>query len=221
MLNLPAPGYKHVTGGPDAQPLEADPPASYCDGRAGVTRARPRTGSSAVSVTSGAHARAPRQPPPAKRAPAISRSRNQPPAEAAPLSRSVEDYLKAIHALNQQGEPAGTKRLARALDLQPGSVSGMVRRLAEGGLVIHERYRGARLTPDGRREALRVVRRHRIIESYLVGRLGYGWDDVHDEAERLEHAASDDLVDRMADALGNPEKDPHGAPIPTREECEA
>ena len=136
--------------------------------------------------------------------------------EPAGLSRSVEDYLKAIYALNERGEAAGTKRLAEALEVQPGSVSGMVRRLAEDGLVRLEPYRGVHLTPTGLREALKIVRRHRIIESYLVERLGYGWEDVHDEAERLEHAASDDLVDRMADAMGNPATDPHGAPIPTR-----
>ena len=132
------------------------------------------------------------------------------------LSRSVEDYLKAIHALNERGEAAGTKRLAQALDVQPGSVSGMIRRLADDGLVRHEPYRGVRLTPTGLREALKIVRRHRIIETYLVERLGYGWEDVHEEAERLEHAASDDLVDRMAEAMGNPATDPHGDPIPTR-----
>jgi len=132
------------------------------------------------------------------------------------LSRSVEDYLKAIYALNEQAEPAGTNRLAAALDVQPASVSGMIRRLAEDGLVEHEPYRGVRLTHAGNREALKILRRHRIIESYLVTHLEYGWEDVHREAERLEHAASDDLVDRMADAMGNPATDPHGAPIPTR-----
>ena len=93
----------------------------------------------------------------------------------------------------------------------------MVRRLAEQGLITHERYRGVRLTGDGRRAALRTLRRHRIIECYLTEVLGYPWDRVHDEAERLEHAASDELVDRMAAALGDPVHDPHGAPIPTRD----
>ncbi len=99
---------------------------------------------------------------------------------------------------------------------QPASVSGMVKRLAEGGLVEHLPYRGVRLTPAGLREALRVVRRHRILETYLSQRLGYSWDDVHAEAERLEHAASDELIERMASALEHPRHDPHGAPIPTR-----
>jgi len=132
------------------------------------------------------------------------------------LSRSVEDYLKVIYAFNERGQAAGTSELARTLAVQPASVSGMVRRLAESGLLEHEPYRGVRLTQKGSREALRVVRRHRIIESFLVQRLGFGPDDVHAEAERLEHAASDQLVDRMADAIGNPATDPHGAPIPVR-----
>jgi DtxR family Mn-dependent transcriptional regulator len=93
----------------------------------------------------------------------------------------------------------------------------MLRRLAEQGLLEYERYRGARLTGDGRRAALRTLRRHRVLEAYLATVLGYPWDRVHAEAERLEHAASDELVDRMAAALGDPAFDPHGAPIPTRE----
>ena len=132
------------------------------------------------------------------------------------LSRSVEDYLKAVYSLNERGGSASTNDLARALDIQPASVSGMIRRLAEDGLLEHEPYRGVRLTAEGSRQALKILRRHRIIESFLVHRLGYAWDDVHDEAERMEHAASDTLIDRMADALGNPSTDPHGAPIPTR-----
>jgi DtxR family Mn-dependent transcriptional regulator len=93
----------------------------------------------------------------------------------------------------------------------------MVRRLAGQGLLEYERYRGVRLTDAGRRAALLTLRRHRIIESYLATVLGYPWDRVHAEAERLEHAASDELIDRMASALGDPAFDPHGAPIPTRE----
>ncbi len=132
------------------------------------------------------------------------------------LSTSVEDYLKAIYAANSRGLAAGTSELAKVLDVQPASVSGMVKKLAEEGMLKHERYHGVRLTLRGEREALKILRRHRIIESYLVERLGYAWEDVHEEAERLEHAASDDLIDRMSDALGNPTTDPHGAPIPNR-----
>lgn len=132
------------------------------------------------------------------------------------LSRSVEDYLKAIYVLSERGTPASTSAVAETLEIQPGSVSGMVKRLAESGFVEHAPYRGVRLTEAGTREALRIVRRHRVIETYLHLRLGYSWEEVHVEAERLEHAASDELVDRMATALENPSYDPHGSPIPTR-----
>jgi DtxR family Mn-dependent transcriptional regulator len=132
------------------------------------------------------------------------------------LSRSVEDYLKAIYSLTERGESPSTSNIAQVLDVQPASVSGMVKRLAESGWVEHLPYRGVTLTPDGTLQALRIVRRHRVLETYLARRLGYSWDDVHAEAERLEHAASDDLIDRMADALEHPQHDPHGAPIPTR-----
>src|SRR5260370_35486251 len=91
----------------------------------------------------------------------------------------------------------------------------MVRRLADQGLVAHEPYRGLRLTREGRAVALQLLRRHRVLEAYLVTALGYGWDRVHDEAERLEHSVSDELINRMAAAIGEPTADPHGAPIPT------
>jgi DtxR family Mn-dependent transcriptional regulator len=132
------------------------------------------------------------------------------------LSGPVEDYLKAIYDL-ARGEPATTNDIALRLDISPASVSGMMRRLADQGLITHEPYRGVRLTEDGRRAALRTLRRHRILECYLTEVLGYPWDRVHDEAERLEHAASEELIDRMATALGDPLHDPHGAPIPSRE----
>lgn len=132
------------------------------------------------------------------------------------LSRSVEDYLKAIYSLSERGEAAATSQIAQALEVQPASVSGMIKRLAEAGWVEHLPYRGVTLTPAGNREALRIVRRHRVLETYLNRRLGYAWEDVHAEAERLEHAASDDLIDRMAEALEDPRHDPHGSPIPTR-----
>ncbi len=131
------------------------------------------------------------------------------------LSRSVEDYLKAVYALTERGESASTSALAESLDVQPASVTGMVKRLAECGYLEHNRYRGVRLTEAGSREALRIIRRHRILETYLHMHLGYSWEDVHREAERLEHAASDTLIDRMAAILKHPSHDPHGAPIPT------
>jgi DtxR family Mn-dependent transcriptional regulator len=133
------------------------------------------------------------------------------------LTAPVEDYLKAIYELERSGEPAETNAIAHLLEIAPASVSGMVRRLAEQGLITHERYRGARLTSAGRRAALKTLRRHRVIEAYLTEALGYSWDRVHDEAERLEHAASDELIDRMAAAIGEPSTDPHGAPIPSRD----
>jgi DtxR family Mn-dependent transcriptional regulator len=130
-----------------------------------------------------------------------------------PLTRSAEDYLKAILALS--GDAAvSTTQIAQRLDLSPASVSGMIRRLSEQGWLEHVPYRGVLLTEAGRQAALRMVRRHRLIETYLVARLGFTWDDVHEEAERLEHAVSDHLVDRMAEALGHPRFDPHGDPIP-------
>lgn len=131
-----------------------------------------------------------------------------------PLTEPVEDYLKAIYEIERTGAAASTNDIAQRLSIAPASVSGMVRRLAGQGLLAYERYRGVRLTGNGRRAALRTIRRHRIIEAYLTHALGYEWDRVHAEAERLEHAASDELVDRMAAAIGDPDADPHGAPIP-------
>ena len=132
-----------------------------------------------------------------------------------PLTRSVEDYLKAIYRLSSAGQPAATTEIAHLLELSAPSVSGMVKRLAEQGLLQHHPYKGVALTAAGRTAALRTIRRHRIIESYLVDHLGYDWDTVHAEAERLEHAVSDQLIERMASALGDPKVDPHGDPIPT------
>ena len=134
-----------------------------------------------------------------------------------PLSGPVEDYLKTIYDLERGAQAATTNEIAERLAISPASVSGMMRRLADQGLITHEPYRGVRLTEDGRRAALRTLRRHRILECYLTEVLGYPWDRVHDEAEQLEHAASEELIERMASALGDPAHDPHGAPIPSRE----
>jgi DtxR family Mn-dependent transcriptional regulator len=133
------------------------------------------------------------------------------------LTAPVEDYLKAIYAIGGGTGAAATNEIAQRLALAPASVSGMVRRLADQGLLAYQRYHGVKLTESGRRAALRTLRRHRVIEAYLAEALGYPWDRVHEEAERLEHAASDELVDRMAVTIGEPEVDPHGAPIPTRD----
>lgn len=131
-----------------------------------------------------------------------------------PLSRSAEDYLKAIWQLARRGD-ASTSDIAARMDVAPPSVTGMIKRLAESGHVEYEPYQGVRLTAQGRRAALAVVRRHRIVETYLITKLGYDWSNVHEEAERLEHAMSAELVERMSFALGHPRYDPHGAPIPT------
>ena len=138
-------------------------------------------------------------------------------ARAEPLTAPVEDYLKAIYTIGRGTGAAATNEIAQRLALAPASVTGMVRRLADQGLLAYERYHGVKLTESGRRAALRTLRRHRVIEAYLAEALGYPWDRVHEEAERLEHAASDELVDRMAATIGEPEVDPHGAPIPTRD----
>lgn len=129
-------------------------------------------------------------------------------------SKAVEDYLKAIFHLSRGGDAASTSAIADRLNVAAGSVTGMLKRLAERGLVEHVPYYGARLTRVGEREAIRMIRRHRVLELFLVQTLGYTWDRVHAEAERLEHAASDELIDRLAEVLGEPEADPHGAPIP-------
>jgi DtxR family Mn-dependent transcriptional regulator len=131
---------------------------------------------------------------------------------------AVEDYAKAIFALESRGdEPVSTNALAERLGITPGSVSAMLKRLDELGLITHLPYRGVRLTPDGRRIALEVIRHHRLLESYLADALGMSWDRVHDEAEVLEHVLSEDLEALIAAKLGHPTHDPHGDPIPTAE----
>lgn len=131
------------------------------------------------------------------------------------LSGAVEDYLKTIYELAARDGVAATSDVANALRVAPASVTGMIRRLAALGLLDYVKYRGVHLTENGRRAALGTIRRHRILETYLTRVLGYPWDRVHDEAERLEHAASDELIECMSEALGHPTADPHGAPIPT------
>ena len=136
----------------------------------------------------------------------------------APASSAVEDYLKAVYALETRLHgPVPTNALADRLGVTPGSVSGMLRRLDELGLLEHERYRGVTLTAQGRRIALRTLRNHRLLELLLVELLDVPWDLVHEEAELLEHVLSDELAERIAAKLGNPEFDPHGDPIPSRD----
>ncbi len=129
-------------------------------------------------------------------------------------SRSVQDYLKALYKLQQSDQPVSTTELAARLQVAPASATAMIKKLAEAGLVEHIPYQGSRLTASGRQEALNMVRRHRIIEQFLQEVLHYRWDEVDEEAEVLEHAVSDKLVERMWEVLGRPTHDPHGAPIP-------
>jgi DtxR family Mn-dependent transcriptional regulator len=137
--------------------------------------------------------------------------------DEARITPAIEDYLKAIYQLNQEEPEAGSvtgQQIAERLGFAAPSVTNMVKRLSELGLVAHERYRGVELSDAGERIALEVVRHHRLLERYLVEALGYRWDEVHDEAERLEHHISEALEARMAAALGDPTVDPHGDPIP-------
>ena len=129
-------------------------------------------------------------------------------------SPAAQDYLKTIYMLSRDRTAATTSNIAARLRVAAGSVTAMLKRLADQGYVEHVPYHGARLTAAGEREAVRMIRRHRVLEAFLVERLGYTWDQVNAEAERLEHAASDDLIDRMARALGEPRQDPHGSAIP-------
>jgi DtxR family transcriptional regulator, Mn-dependent transcriptional regulator len=130
------------------------------------------------------------------------------------LSASIEDYAKAIYVLEERHGVASTTALADRLEISPPAVSAMVKRLAALGYVIHVPYRGVRLTDEGRRIALEVLRHHRLLETYLVEELGVPWDRVHAEAEVLEHVLSEGLEERIAAKLGEPTHDPHGDPIP-------
>lgn len=132
---------------------------------------------------------------------------------------TVEDYLKCI-LLEEQRSPGrlvATGRIAESLDVAPGTVTAMVKTLAESGLLEHEPYSGVRLTRAGRQLAVHVLRRHRLVELFLVQVMGLDWSEVHDEAEHLEHAVSDRVIERMDEMLGYPSVDPHGDPIPDAE----
>ncbi len=133
------------------------------------------------------------------------------------LSKAAEDYLKAIFELGEEADRVSTSALAARLKVAPASVTGMLQRLTDTRLVDYERHRGATLTAAGRKIALEVIRHHRLIELFLQASLGYDWDQVHAEAERLEHAISEELEDRIAAALGHPTVDPHGDPIPAKD----
>lgn len=133
------------------------------------------------------------------------------------LTRSIQDYLKHIYELSENGGNASTNELAGRLNIAPASVTGMLQRLASSKppLVVYKKHQGVTLTKAGERAALEVIRHHRLLELYLVKALGYSWDEVHHEADKLEHVISEDFESRIADALGQPTRDPHGELIPT------
>ena len=135
------------------------------------------------------------------------------------LTISIQDYLKTIYELTENGESASTNALAQRLKISAPSVTGMIQKLASSrpALVEYHKHQGATLTRDGRRAALEVIRHHRLLEAWLVQTLGYSWDEVHEEAERLEHVISEDFERRIAAAMGHPTRDPHGELIPTED----
>ncbi|PDV99748.1 metal-dependent transcriptional regulator [Candidatus Chloroploca asiatica] len=133
------------------------------------------------------------------------------------ITPAVEDYLKSIYHLQQHQPVVTTSLLGEERGSRPGSVTGMIKKLAEMNLVQHTPYQGVQLTPAGERIALEVIRHHRLLELYLVEALGYSWDEVHEEAEKLEHHISEKLEARIAAHLGHPTLDPHGDPIPSLE----
>ncbi|MDD2922508.1 MAG: metal-dependent transcriptional regulator [Anaerolineales bacterium] len=134
-------------------------------------------------------------------------------------TQSIQNYLKHIYELTEGGQPASTTDIARELNVKPASVTGMVQKLAaeKPALVGYQKHQGVTLTAAGKKAALEVIRHHRLLETWLVQTLGYSWDEVHEEAERLEHVISEDFESRIAAALGNPTRDPHGELIPTED----
>lgn len=133
------------------------------------------------------------------------------------LSQAVEDYLKAIYTLESEGDKATTTKIAEALDVSSASATNMVKRLSKMGLVDYQSYKGASLTKSGKKIALEIIRHHRLLELYLLEVMGYSWDEVHDEAEKLEHHISEQFEDKIAKLLDDPTHDPHGDPIPTKD----
>lgn len=131
------------------------------------------------------------------------------------MTAAIQDYLKAIFHLSRSGEPVNTKKIAKQLGTSLPAVSKMVKQLAERGWVSHTPYQGTELTKAGEEMALEVIRHHRLIERYLVDHLGFDKDEVHDQAEILEHHISQELEERIAELMGHPETCPHGRPIPS------
>lgn len=133
------------------------------------------------------------------------------------LSQAVEDYLKAIYILESEGEGATTTNIAEMLEVSSASVTNMLKRLAGLNLITHRSYKGASLTEAGEKIALEILRHHRLLELYLKEVMGYSWDEVHDEAEKLEHHISEQFEDKIAELLNDPTHDPHGDPIPSKD----
>lgn len=133
------------------------------------------------------------------------------------LSQAVEDYLKTIYTLEAEGNKATTTKIAESLEVSSASATNMVKRLAKMGLVDYQSYKGASLTKSGKKIALEIIRHHRLLELYLLEVMGYSWDEVHEEAEKLEHHISEQFEDKIAELLDHPTHDPHGDPIPTKD----
>jgi DtxR family transcriptional regulator, Mn-dependent transcriptional regulator len=135
------------------------------------------------------------------------------------LSQAIEDYLKTIYSLAEHSERVSTSDIASRMGISPASVTGMIQKMAaiDPPLVEYQKHRGVLLTLQGERAALEVIRHHRLLELFLHDTLGFAWDEVHSEADRLEHVISEEFEERIAQALGNPSHDPHGEPIPTRD----
>ena len=135
------------------------------------------------------------------------------------LTRVIEDYLKTIYDLTAFNGRATTNQIAERMEVTPASVTNMVQKLAstEPPLLDYRKHRGVKLTPEGEKVALEIIRHHRLLEMFLHQTLGYSWDEVHEEADRLEHVISEELEERIATSLGDPLHDPHGDPIPSRD----
>jgi DtxR family Mn-dependent transcriptional regulator len=135
------------------------------------------------------------------------------------VTHAIEDYLKTIYALTAVNDRASTNQIAEALEVKPASVTGMIKKLSQSNppLVDYQKHYGVALTPEGERVALETIRHHRLLETFLYETLGFEWDAVHAEADRLEHVISEEFEERIAQALGDPTHDPHGDPIPTRD----
>ncbi len=131
--------------------------------------------------------------------------------------QAIEDYLKTIFNLAQEASPVSTSRIAEAREVKPASATNMIQRLSKLNLVTYEKHRGVTLTESGQKLALEVIRHHRLLELYLMEALGFSWDEVHEQADILEHVISEKLEERIAQALNNPQYDPHGDPIPSKD----